>query len=93
MEFELQIVKHCILCNNIVLNIGNITHDIYGNTISKYPLDQIKPICGLLKYKKVIGNIKTIGGFGIAITNIGREAFNSQEKLNNIIYKPILNID
>lgn len=82
--------KYCDICNNIILDIpGDYTHDIKGNLILKNPQNLYLPICELLKYKKYIGYSNK---FNIPITDIGKNAYNNQEKLNNILYKPILDL-
>lgn len=87
--------KYCHVCNNLLLNItGDFTHDKNGNMIFKTPHDQTLEICGLLKYKRYVGNKEKIkkNKFGIEITDNGKNLYIYQEKINNIIYKPILTL-
>jgi len=86
--------KYCHVCNNLIINItGDFTHDNNGNTILEFPLDQTLEICGSLKYKRcVIKRENKKNKFGIEITDNGKKLYRHQEKINNILYKPILTL-
>ena len=92
LNFNKKYFKYCSICNNIILNIsGDYTHDKNGNLILKTPQNLMLPICELLKYKNYNGLIKK-NKFNIPITYIGIIAYYNQEKINNILYKPILDL-
>lgn len=81
---------YCHLCGNKVLLYGDFTHDVNGNIIIKNPFDHAINVCGNIVRKN--DNIKTKYPFGIKITKMGIKKYKSQKKINDLIYKPILNI-